>query len=139
MRDDEETVALRDRVRDLESALGQRNEALANTFKLTPKLNNLLGLLLALPIVKGDLIQQRLGIASDSKVAKHRLNQALKPYGIKIHSKRLVGYWISDEDKARIKAMITLEGNDPQQKFVDAVMAIASGDEATEETEQAAA
>ena len=102
----EEVEALRDRIRDLESALCQRNESLSNTFKLTPALNNMLGLLLSLPTVKSEVIHQRLGIASDAKVAMHRLRKELEAFGIEVHSKRLLGYWLDDETKARIKTMI---------------------------------
>jgi hypothetical protein len=101
-----ENDLLRERVRDLETALGQRNELLQNVFKLSPTLSNIFGLLLALPAVKTELINQRIGIAYDSKVAIHRLRKHLVPWGIEVKSKRLIGYWLSDEDKDRAKDLL---------------------------------
>lgn len=104
--DDDEKVQLRNRVRDLELALGQRDEGLAATFRLTPVLNNLMGLLLTVPVVTPEMIRQRLEIAPDAKVAAHRLRKQLEPFEIKIHSRRNVGYWLEDADKARIRGMV---------------------------------
>lgn len=104
--DDDEVTELRTRVRDLELTLGQRDEALLSTFRLTPVLNNLMGLLLAVPIVTPEMIRQRLEIAPDAKVAAHRLRKHLKAWDIQVHSRRNVGYWIEDEDKARIHGLV---------------------------------
>jgi hypothetical protein len=109
----EEAEALRLRIRDLEAALGQKDEGLANTFKLAPKMTDLLGLLLSLPIVTSDQIDRRLGIASDAKVAIHRLRKELAPWSIAIFSKRLRGYWLDDETKAKIKQLISPAQDEP--------------------------
>jgi hypothetical protein len=99
---------LKARIRDLELALGQGNTNLAVTFRLTPVLNNLMGLLLALPVVTPEMIRQRLDIAPDAKVAVHRLRTHMKPWlGEEfIKSKRNVGYWIEGVDKSKVKAML---------------------------------
>lgn len=103
-----DTDQLKARIRDLELALGQGNATLAVTFRLTPVLNNLAGLLLALPVVTPEMIMQRLDIAPDAKVAVHRLRSHMAPWfgeGF-IQSKRNVGYWIDAENKAKVKAML---------------------------------
>lgn len=102
-----EVDKLRLKVRDLELALGQSNDSLAATFRLTHVLNNLMGLLLALPIVTPEMIRQRLEIAPDAKVAIHRLRKHLEPWGIEIGSRRNVGYWLEDTTKAQIRRLIT--------------------------------
>jgi protoheme ferro-lyase len=53
------------------------------------------------------MIQQRLEIATDSKVAIHRLRQHMKPYGVAIQSKRCLGYWLEPETKQLIRDQIT--------------------------------
>ena len=98
--------ALKARIADLEAALDQKNKSIEATFKLTPSLTNLLGLLLSLPTVSAEIITHRLEVTSDAKVAVHRLRKILLPYGVTIHSTRLLGYWISDEDKEKIRAEI---------------------------------
>ena len=104
--DDDEKAQLRARIRDLEAALGQSNENLAVTFRLTPVLNNLLGLLLSLPNVTSEMIRQRLEIATDAKVAIHRLRRHLEPWKIEIKSRRSLGYWLEDEDKEKIREAV---------------------------------
>lgn len=104
--DDDEKVQMRNRIRDLELALGQRDDGLAATFRLTPVLNNLMGLLLSVPAVTPEMIRQRLEIAPDAKVAVHRLRKQLKEFEIEIHSRRNVGYWLEDADKARIRGLV---------------------------------
>jgi hypothetical protein len=104
--DDDETTQLRTRIRDLELALGQRDDSLRATFQLTPVLSNLMGLLMNVPVVTPEMIRQRLEIAPDAKVAAHRLRKHLEPWEIKIQSRRNVGYWIEDEDKLRVRELI---------------------------------
>jgi hypothetical protein len=101
-----DTDILKARIRDLELALGQGNANLAITFRLTPVLNNLMGLLVAMPVVTPEMICQRLGIAPDAKVALFRLRKHIAPWEITIHSKRNVGYWIDSTDKAKVKRML---------------------------------
>lgn len=109
--DSYENTLLRERVRELENALGQKSELLQNTFKLSPVLSNLLGLLLALPAVKAELVHHRVGIAC-AKVSIHRLRKVLEPFGVDIKSQRMVGYWLTDEDKLKVRDILvaTREG-----------------------------
>ncbi|WP_454627688.1 hypothetical protein [Bradyrhizobium cenepequi] len=116
-KEEEELEVLRSRLRDLELVLGQGNDSLAVTFRLTPVLNNLMGLLLALPNVTPEMIRQRLEIAPDAKVAIHRLRKQIEPWGIKIKSRRNLGYWLEDDTKVTIRAMLAskLEQNTQAQ------------------------
>lgn len=133
MADDHEKDQLRARIRDLELTLGQANDNLAVTFRLTPVLNNLLGLLLSLPVVTPEMIRQRLEIAPDAKVAIHRLRQHLVPWlgEDAIESKRNVGYWLSKETKAKIRALMADTGGAPPEVTLE-------GDEDIGDLEQAA-
>lgn len=120
MTNDEEKAQLLDmieqkssRIRDLELVLGQRDEALAGTFRLTPMQHNLLGLLLNVPFVSPEMVRQRLEISQDAKVAFFRLRRDLGLWAekneeppIEIHSKRGLGYWLEDEDKLRVRKII---------------------------------
>jgi hypothetical protein len=96
---------LQAKISDLKAALKQDDYELLIKFNLTPALNNLLGLLMALDLVTPEMVEQRLEIATAAKVAIHRLRALLKPYGIKIESRRHLGYWLTPETKARIEAM----------------------------------
>lgn len=109
--DDDEKVQMRNRIRDLELALGQRDEGLSATFRLTPVLNNLLGLLLSVPTVTPEMVRQRLEIAPDVKVAMWRLRDRLAEFDITIHNRRNVGYWLEDDDKQRIRGMVAAKMN----------------------------
>jgi biotin operon repressor len=122
MPDDNEKDQLRARIRDLELTLGQGDDNLAVTFRLTPVLNNLLGLLLSLPVVTPEMIRQRLEIAPDAKVAVHRLRKHLEPWGLAIESKRNVGYWLEHDAKTKIRELMadTLSGNLPSLSKVAA-------------------
>lgn len=116
--DDDEKAQLRARIRDLEAALGQSNENLAVTFRLTPVLNNLLGLLLSLPNVTSEMIRQRLEIATDAKVAIHRLRRHLEPWKIEIKSRRSLGYWLEDEDKEKIREAVAAKIGTPRPSAI---------------------
>lgn len=106
---DSEITELRTRVRNLETVLGQRDKRLLATFKLTPVMNSLMGLLLELPIVSTETIHNHTEIAANAKVAAYRLRRLLKPYDIEVHSRRNVGYWFSDDDKKKIRELISEE------------------------------
>lgn len=105
--DTDYTTQLLARIKDLEAALGQNDATLAASFDLSPKLSDLLGLLLKLRVVTSEVIQQRLGVASDPKVAIHRLRKAMARHGVRIEVRRGFGYWIGEEDKARIREKVT--------------------------------
>lgn len=112
---DDTLALLQTRVRDLESVLNQNNAGISLTFQLTPAIANLLGLLLSLPLVTPEAIQHRLEIATDPKIAIHRLRKRLlvwhlplevKPGAQIVQGRRHVGYWIEPEMKAKMRAQI---------------------------------
>jgi hypothetical protein len=112
----DEIAGLKARVRDLETTLHQNDNSFAHTFQLSPVLNNLFGLLMSLKNVPPTTIRQRLEIASDPKVAVHRLRQRLKPYGIAVSGRRNLGYWLSDDMKTRVTSMVTPTEAAPQAR-----------------------
>jgi hypothetical protein len=65
----------------------------------------LMGLLLTLPIVTPEVIAQRLGLDIEVRVAMNRLRKDLAKHGLVIESRRKLGYWFTDETKAKIKLM----------------------------------
>ena len=102
------------RIAELEAALGiGQSDAsiLGVTFRLSTSGARLLGCLLATPIVTSEMVTVRLGIASDAKVAMHRLREAL----VKsehftadedvIQSQRGLGYWLSNGHKEKIRRL----------------------------------
>ena len=110
-----EVEALRERVRMLEASLGLPEDTLPNRFALPPALQKILGLLMSLPTVTAEMIEERLGIATPAKVAVFRLRRKLKPYGIEIQSKYAVGYWLDPDTKEKVSALITAESNTPSE------------------------
>ena len=112
-----ENATMKAKIQDLEAALGLGDDHLGVIFKLPISLTKLLGLLMAVPNVTPEMIQLRLQIATDAKVAVHRLRLAMaksphfKDENI-IQSRRGLGYWLDAPIKDRIKAMVTTQGND---------------------------
>ena len=102
-----EVEALRARVAELEKLLNQKSSNYTSVFRMPPALSDLLGLLVAMPTINAEIVQEKMGITSDIKVTMHRLRKELQPFKISIKSRRHAGYWIDDADKERIKAMIT--------------------------------
>jgi len=103
----DEIATLQDRVRDLEAALGQKDHRLVLAFDLSPKLSDLLGLLLNSPVVSSPTIRQRLEIASDARVAMYRLRRTMEKFNVVIHCRRGYGYWLDEATKQRITAKVT--------------------------------
>lgn len=102
-----ENEALRTRVRDLERALSLDNTAsLKKTFRLPPVLSKYLSVLLRLPAASTDVLARVVAAECDPKITKYRLQRHLKAWGITINTTRNVGYWLSDEDKAKIRALM---------------------------------
>jgi hypothetical protein len=106
-----ETAVLLKRIEELETCLGLHDQNLGVVFKLPRSLAKLLGLLLSTPNVTPEMIQDRLRIATNAKVAVHRLRAGLAAWDVEINSKRSLGYWIDSETKARIRGIITPQGN----------------------------
>lgn len=91
------------RIADLEAALGMSDNEPGVALRLLPQSGRLLACLLNTPNVTSEMISVRLGIASDARVAVHRLRQELKPYGLTIESRRGLGYWLSPEAKEKVR------------------------------------
>ena len=102
---------LEEQLRDLQYRLRQTDQSLIATFKLPPQRMKLMGLLLTLPIVTTDIIAQRLGIDIEVRVAMNRLRNDLAKWELRIESRRKLGYWFTEETKARIKLLVS-EAND---------------------------
>jgi hypothetical protein len=102
-----EIETLRARIAELEKLLNQKSNDLTTVFRIPPALRDLLGLLVAMPTINAEIVQEKIGITSDIKVTMHRLRKELAPYKISIKSRRHAGYWLEDADKDRIKAMVT--------------------------------
>lgn len=110
----EEIEVLESRIRDLEALLRQNDHRTMVAYRLTPVLNNIFGLLLSQELVMPEMIEHRLELTGDAKVAMYRLRQHMKPYGVEIHSTRKVGYWLDPETKDKVRrtldAIATPEG-----------------------------
>ncbi len=112
-----EIATLKAKIFELETVLGLHDEHLGVVFKLPASLTKLLGLLMATPNVTPDMIQQRLAIATDAKVAVHRLRDHMREWypdlgitddeHILIQSRRSLGYWLDPVDKDRIRSLVT--------------------------------
>jgi hypothetical protein len=102
-----EIETLRARIAELEKLLNQKSSNYTSVFRMPPALSDLLGLLVAMPTINAEIVQDKMGITSDIKVTMHRLRKELQPFKISIKSRRHAGYWIDDADKERIKAMVT--------------------------------
>lgn len=114
--DDPEKEALRQRVRDLEYALGLNNDNMAVTFRLPKSLAQLLGLLISVDSAPTEMIEQHIEIVSHARVGVNRLRAHLDEWCrekkiplLPINSRRTMGYWIDDETKARIRDLITTQ------------------------------
>jgi hypothetical protein len=80
------------------------SDDLHSVFQLPTMLGNLMGLLMEKPTVTVRMAQQ---ITPKPKAAMFRLRKHLESWKIEVHSRRYVGYWIEDRDKARIRAYVT--------------------------------
>lgn len=97
---------LKARVAALEAALGQNDSRLAMTFGLSRRLGNLLGLLMQMPAVDAKTIEEHIGIVTDAKIAVLRLRRRMVCFGVDIKGRRGFGYWVTDEDKARVRELV---------------------------------
>ncbi len=104
-----EIEILKGRIGDLEKTL-KLVDPLTATYKLPPALRKIFGLLVALPYVTHEMLEQQLGLTASARVAIHRLRRRLKPYGIEIKSRFSVGYWIEKETRDKIQG-VTSSGN----------------------------
>ncbi len=97
---------LKARIRELETMLGQNDRELAPVFDLPPNLCKLLGLLMRVEVVTPEMIELRLNIATDAKVAAFRLRKRMWPFGVIIHSQYGIGYWLTPENKTLVKKIV---------------------------------
>lgn len=75
-------------------------------FQLTPQETNLMLLLMTMRFVSPELIYERLNVATEVRVAMYRLRKSLLKHDIPIESKRSFGYWLTDESKVKVRAII---------------------------------
>jgi len=103
----QELEFLRSRVSELESKINETAELdLAFAFSLPPTLEKILRLLLAQQRVTTEQLAARLPGGTEVKGALFRLRDRLKPFGVKIQSRRHLGYWIDAADKKKIGIVV---------------------------------
>ncbi len=111
----EENERLRLRIADLEKVLKQTNGSeLALAFHLPPVMEKLLGLLLAMPLVTGEMVERRLDISTQPKIAVYRLREYLKRHAVDVKCKRNVGWWIEPDDKTKLMQIAARSRPTPQ-------------------------
>lgn len=111
--------ALREENRQLRRAILQGNDALWRTFRLPPMLTRLLGMLRSEDFVSAEMIQAELGYSTDPKIAILRLRRELARWDIVIQSARARGYFLTDDMKERVHALVSSGvGNFGQDKLV---------------------
>ena len=82
---------------------------LRSVFQLPTMLGNLMGLLMEKPTATLSALRR---ITPKPKAAMFRLRRHLEGWKIEVHSRRYVGYWIEDKDKARIRAYVAAKLED---------------------------
>lgn len=85
------------------------NELMALRIKhdLSPSLAKILILLAKNQIVTAEMIEVEEELATEAKVAIHRLRRELEGSGIEVQSRRGIGYWVDSEARKLItEAMI---------------------------------
>ena len=75
-------------------------------FKLTQQQAKLLALLMDNPVCSADILQRRVKMSTEAKVAVHRLRQRMNEYGVTINAKRFYGFWLEPAEKTKIKGMM---------------------------------
>ena len=98
--------ALRTQVQRLRAARGDGSDELWETFRLSPFLLRLLVLLERSEYVSPDAIAKELGFNSDPRIAVLRLRRKVAPWGVKIEVARGLGYYLSPEEKKRLRSIV---------------------------------
>lgn len=80
------------------------------TFSMSKSMAKVVKLMLDEGRITSDGIENKHKIVTDAKVLVHRIRRQLAPFGITIHSRRDVGYWMDDASKAILLKAI---GPDP--------------------------
>jgi hypothetical protein len=101
-----ENMVLKARVRQLQNALRQQDRRLELMFDLPETLSNFFGLLLSKEYVSKDLAQREMNVVADAQVAVWRLRKALEPHGVRIHTRRKLGWYLDEETKQRVIDMM---------------------------------
>jgi len=78
---------------------------LQRAYDVTPSLAHLLHLLAHTQRVTAAHAEE-LGLVSDTRVSIHRLRRIMAPHGISVRTSYATGYWLSDEDQAKVKAVL---------------------------------
>jgi hypothetical protein len=56
--------------------------------------------------VTGDAIENEHKIVSDAKVIMHKIRRRLAPFGITVHSRRDVGYWMDEPSREKLHSVL---------------------------------
>jgi len=80
--------------------------ALQIRYDLSPSLAKILLLLVQNKVVTARMIEVDHRLTRDAKVALHRLRRRLEGLDIEIKSRRDVGYWLGDDTRQAIHAVI---------------------------------
>lgn len=92
------------KVKKLEAMLGSHNDQIVKTFRLSPALSNLLGLLLDNEVVGNSQIKEL--AETEPKHTVHRLRAAMAIWSLKVVSCRGTGYMLEDGEKARLRSIM---------------------------------
>jgi hypothetical protein len=79
-------------------------------FNLPPTLARLLVIMLEGNIVTADEIANKYKIATEGRMAIHRLRSYLEGYGIEIKNKRSLGYWLDLDTQKKILELVENTG-----------------------------
>lgn len=90
----------------IETAETDNYENYIQPFELTQQQAKLLALLMEVQIASAETIHKRIDMATEAKVAIHRLRQRLKKFNINISAMRFRGFWIEPEDKDKVKQVM---------------------------------
>jgi len=110
-----ELIVLRERVRELEEALDGSPET-AIRFGLKKQLNSVFKVLLERDYLSKSSLETLMAVHGQNKeiyshaahnVLMWRLRKALAPYGVQVLTKTGLGYYLSSEDKAKIKQVMS--------------------------------
>lgn len=97
------------RIHELEGLLQDQHmghEHYIMPFGLTQQQAKLLALLMEVPVASADIIQRRIKMSTEAKVAIHRLRARMKLYGVTINAKRFYGFWLDPEEKIKVKGLM---------------------------------
>jgi hypothetical protein len=97
------------RIHELEGMLKEHpvgHEHYIMPFGLTQQQAKLLALLMEVPVASADIIQRRVKMSTEAKVAIHRLRARMKLYDVEIKAKRFYGFWLEPDQKIKVKELM---------------------------------